>query len=291
MDYYVKEDLELIKKLLGISWEDIATEIGVNRTTLMRTKSGDTLPNPGNIEKIYEYAFKKGKRLNIMKEMKYKEDIRLEEEQGSVLLFHGAKKKIEDKIDLVHAGKNNDFGLGFYCGETLEQSAMFIANYPNSSVYALKFNNTNLKKIEYAVDQKWMLTIAYFRGKLEQYKNTSVIQALVKKLEGVDYIIAPIADNRMFAIIDSYTNGEITDEQCKHALAATNLGMQYVFISQKSIDNLEILERCYLCSSEKEYYLKKNIEDSRINEDRVKIAKIDYRGKGQYIDEALKWKK
>ena len=74
-----------------------------------------------------------------------------------------------------------------------------------------------------------MMTIAYYRGALDKYKDHAIITRIIKDSRNCDYIIAPIADNRMFKIIDSFIQGEITDEQCKHCLAATNLGKQYVF--------------------------------------------------------------
>jgi len=91
-----------------------------------------------------------------------------------------------------------------------------------------------------------MLTIACYRGTLEKYESHPMIQKLIEKSRDYDYIIAPIADNRMFQIINSFINGEITDEQCKHCLAATKLG-----------------------------------------EDKVKLARIEYRGQEHYIDEIL----
>ena len=94
-----------------------------------------------------------------------------------------------------------------------------------------------------------MLTIAYYRGNLDEYKEHPVVQELINEAKNCDYIVAPIADNRMFQIINSFIVGEITDEQCKHCLAATNLGNQYVFTSGKAARRLKILERSYISSS------------------------------------------
>ena len=49
-----------------------------------------------------------------------------------------------------------------------------------------------------------MMTIAYYRGTLEEYKTHPKIKALVKQSRECDYVIAPIADNRMFQIINSF---------------------------------------------------------------------------------------
>ena len=182
----------------------------------------------------------------------------------------------------------NDFGKGFYCGETYEQSASFIENFNDSRVYYFSFDSKGLKFKHYNVDQEWMLTIAYFRGKLKEYENHIIIKNLLLNLKNIDYVIAPIADNKMFRIIDAFIDGEITDEQCKHCLAASNLGYQYVLLTNKAVLNLEMLECCYLSSEERNSYKNKKIVDNKIGADKVKLARIQYRGKGLYIDEILK---
>ena len=73
-----------------------------------------------------------------------------------------------------------------------------------------------------------MMTIAYYRGILDEYKDHPAVKALIEQSRNCDYIIAPIADNRMFQIINSFIAGDLTDEQCKHCLAATN-SQNYLF--------------------------------------------------------------
>ena len=109
----------------------------------------------------------------------------------------------------------------------------------------------------------------------------------MKESRDCDYIIAPIADNRMFQIINSFIAGELTDEQCKHCLAATNLGMQYIFISEKAASQVKIMERCYISANEREYYKDIRLDESKLGDDKVKLAKRQYRGQGRYIDEIL----
>ena len=92
----------------------------------------------------------------------------------------------------------------------------------------------------------------------------------------------------MFEIIDSFIDGEITDVQCQHCLSATNLGNQYVFVTDKALSQLRILRHCYLAPDEKKYYLSYKREESRIGNDKVKIARKQYRGQGEYIEDILK---
>lgn len=284
MKYRISEDLRSIREMLEVSREELASLMGIDASTINRIESNDLYPNLETIRQIYELAYKKNLKLNEIKSMFYKEEAK----DNSVILFHGSKSGIEDNITLDKSRSNNDFGKGFYLGESLAQSISFISRYKDSSAYFFELNTNGLKHIKYDVNRDWMLTIAYFRNTLNDYKDSPLIKKLIDKLENIDYIYAPIADNRMFNIIDTFIEGEITDEQCKHCLAATNLGYQYVIKSKKALKNLKMLENCFVSESEKLYYLTQKQEIDTLGENKVKLARIEYRGKGKYIDEILK---
>ena len=283
-DFALCTDIEIVMELLYITAKDLADNIGVTPTTISRWRKREEQVSSSNLNAFYNFAFRKGIRLNKIKEQLFKEDCG----RNSIILFHGAKTYIDGRISIEKSKSTNDFGRGFYCGESLEQSAMFVANYPESSLYILEFDKTDLSYTQLNVDRDWMLLIAYFRNKLNDYAKHPVILDLLSKLEGVDYIVAPIADNRMFEIIDSFIDGEITDVQCQHCLSATNLGNQYVFVTDKALSQLQILRHCYLASDEKSYYLSYKQEESRVGNDKVKVARKKYRGKGEYIEDILK---
>lgn len=283
MEYNIRKDLINIKELFNLSNSELATKFQVDELRITRILNGEIHPREEFMNIIYNYCFTKGLRLNVQKEMFYKEEL----ENNHILLTHASKEGIIANINIKYSKLANDFGHGFYCGDSYNNSISFVSRYPNSSVYFIDFNPESLLKKEFKVDLKWMLTIAYFRGKLKKYKESPIIKKIINEIENVDYIIAPIADNRMFQIIDSFIEGEITDEQCKHCLAATNLGLQYVFLNDKAINNLSILERCFISTNERKYYLDKQIEFQNISRDKTKLARIKYRGKGKYIEEVL----
>ncbi|MBP3617947.1 MAG: DUF3990 domain-containing protein [Lachnospiraceae bacterium] len=284
MEYNFVQDLEIVLELTGLSTEAFAEGLGVSRMTVNNWLTGKKEVSDKNIASFYEYTFRKGIRLNLIKEQLYREDVL---DTSKVLLFHGAKTKIEGPLRTDCSKRRNDFGAGFYCGESLEQSAMFVTTYPASSLYMLTFDGTGLKGKEFGVSREWMLMIAHFRERLGAYADSEVIQALLKQVECVDYIVAPIADNRMFEIIDQFIDGEITDEQCKHCLSATNLGKQYVFVTEKALRQVELLERCFLTREEKEFYLFSRQASYEMNRDKVKVARRQYRDVGKYIEEMM----
>lgn len=59
------------------------------------------------------------------------------------------------------------------------------------------------------------------------------------------------------------------------------------FKTQKSLSQIKPLERCYISVNEKEYYKNIRLEESRLGDNKVKLARKQYRGKGKYIDEIL----
>ena len=154
-------------------------------------------------------------------------------------------------------------------------------------VYILEFNEKGLKRYDFDVNQEWMLAVAYFRGTLEKYKNHPKIQNIVNKVKSADYVIAPIADNRMFRIIDQFIEGLITDEQCQHCLAATHLGKQYAFLTTKATSQIKILDRCFISSKERKEKQKIKEHDGELSENTVKEAMRRFRNKGKYIEDIL----
>lgn len=283
MKYKFAEDMKSIREILNLSQSDFAEQIGVEQITISRSEMGKTEPSTKLMESVYTFAFDKNIKMNRLKEMFWIDDLGMNKK----LLYHGSKSEIEGAID-AHKGRiNNDFGQGFYTGESYEQAISFVSGYEHPSVYYISFDDRSLRCKKYEVNQEWMMTIAYYRGALEEYKGHEIIKNLVEKSRNCDYIIAPIADNRMFQIINSFIAGELTDEQCRHCLAATNLGMQYIFISERAVSQAKLIERCYISTNEKEYYKKVRNAESKLGDDKVKLARKQYRGKGLYIDEIL----
>ena len=284
MDYNFSDDLKAIREILGITQTELAKRLGIQQVTISRNELGKTAASDRLLEQVYSYAFDNNIKMGRLKEMMWLEDLK----PGHKLLFHGAKNEIQGRISVSRSRTNNDFGQGFYTGEKYDQAISFVSGFDRSSVYYLDFDEKGLKCKKYKVDQEWMLTIAYYRGALDEYRDHPVVKKLINEVRGCDYVVAPIADNRMFQIINSFIAGEITDAQCKHCLAATNLGNQYVFTSQQSVRKLRILERSYISNSEREYYRGIRTEDAKLGDDKVKLARRQYRGKGKYIDDILK---
>lgn len=282
-DYDFQTDLLQAEAALGLSKNEIAEQVGVQRQTLNLWERGLFVPDRLSFEAFYSFLYRKGIRLNAIKAQ-----LAQEENPSCRILFHGSKAGLIGPLSLEKSGPSKDFGPGFYCGESLEQSVSFVASFPTSSAYLFAFEGTGLNSVSFSLSQEWMLGLAYFQGRLGKYGSHPLIQKIVAKISAADVIQAPIADNRMFEIIGEFIDGEITDEQCKHSLAATNLGNQYVFLSEKALGRLRPLFHCYLCLPEKEACRAEKDEQSLLGADKVKIARAKYKGQGSYIEDILR---
>jgi transcriptional regulator with XRE-family HTH domain len=280
--YHIVKDIEVVKELLGLTREEAARLFQLDEATLYRWKKGQSIPSLSRLESFYEFAYEKGIRINAIKEQLYAEGA-----SGDIVLAHGSKEGIAYPLDLKHSQPLKDFGLGFYCGESLEQAGSFVASYPHSCVYYFRFNPRGLHGLHFSLNTDWMLTIAYFRGRLNAYANHPHIQALLSQVNSADYVVAPIADNSMFDLINRFIEGELSDEQVSHALSATSLGQQYVFRSEAALAHCTELERCYLCSQEKKDDSSRATSLAKISIDKSHLALKEYRGKGHYIEEIL----
>ena len=276
-------DLNLLIKTMDMSIHELADELHFDVPTISNWLNGKYLPDPRSKEDVYDYAFKNNIKINLSYDYGLRQ---LAKRDGFTVLYHGSKTGIKDDIDLNCSKDNNDFGKGFYCGENYEQSAMFICDYKNSNIYSFGLYTKGLKKYEYEIDNEWMLTIAYYRGLLDEYKNSKKLISIINKSKDVDYIIAPIANNRMFDIIGEFVNGNISDEACCKALVALDLGKQYVLKTNRAVEKLGLYKEHYLCNAEKEYYRTSKISSNKKRYESIKNFRSKYRN-GKYIEELL----
>lgn len=279
-------EITIICEVLQINESELSKKLDISLETINNWKFKRKSIGLTNLEKIYSFAYDNGIKLNNIYAQLLNEEY---EDDKNVVLFHGPKKLFSMPINFVSNSKiTNDFGVGFYLGETFEQGGNYITVLNQNIVYCFCLKLSDLRIYKFNVETEWMIAIAYFRGWLNDYKNSPLIQKLINKLSSYDVIIAPIADNRMFDIIAEFVGNEITDEQCRHALAATNLGFQYVLKTNKALANIKILKEMFVCRKEKAHYLDNRITLTNNGSQKIKIARIQYKNKGRYIEEILK---
>lgn len=285
MSINLSEDLKKAKLLLGYTDEELATELGINRSTLARWIKNKNCPNNTSLNKIYSYIYKKGIKLNLIDEELYKS----KETNNNLILFHGSKNGIEGNLTIEKSNEKKDFGKGFYLGENVKQAISFVSNYPNSLLYIVEIKDVDKLKIKYFdVTTEWMILVAYFRGRINEYSSSLYLKELLDSIKNVDIIVAPIADNSMYSIINDFIEGGITDKQCINALSANRLGKQFVILNDKTLNNnVEIIKESFLCEEEKQQYEIEKENDRNVGKAKMILAKREFAGIGKYIEEIL----
>ena len=282
----VSKEIIVLCETLNLTEKELGSELGVTYESVNNWKHNRKTIDEINIERLYSYAYKQDIKFNLIYEQLLVEE---HQDKDVIVLFHGAKKVLSLPLNIIANSKaRNDFGLGFYLGTSFEQAANYISFLNVNKVYAFKLNLKNLKIVKFEVNTDWMLAIAYYRGWIEEYKDSPKVLNIIKEVEAADVIIAPIADNRMFDIINEFVENTITDEQCKHALAATNLGYQYVLKSNKALNQIDLLQEMFVCKEEKKHCTDARISLTNNGLQKVKVARIEYKNKGKYIEELLK---
>lgn len=281
----IQSDLQIIEDLFDdIEFSDLCKKLDLTETEYLAIKNNELEPSKYQLENIYNFAYNKGLYLN---EIAWQEALDKYRDGNIEVVSHGARTNIKGDIRLDVSGDSNDFSDGFYMGQDIAQGAMFVGEEPNSSLYILTFNPKGLKKAQFNVSVDWMLAVCWFRDKIPQFENSSRVQKVKNKVDNCDYVLAPIADNKMFEVIDAFSDRQITDLQCLYALSATHLGYQYVLKKPVCLDHVEIKEHMYFCSVEKSLYNKQSDVETNTSMNKALIARKRYANEGKYIDEIL----
>lgn len=275
----VAHDIEFLMYSEGCTLDELALSTGVSRPSLIAARKGKSL-DYDVLEKIYSFAYARGYRLNSVKEEL------LNESSSEKVLFHGSRYGLGN-VSANESRKNSDFGHGLYLSEAYKHALAFVCEAPRASVYSFTCNLENLEIEKFTTSLEWMLAICCYRGKLKTWKDSEKVRKIVERVENADVVIAPIADNRMFSIMNSFASGDINADVAIHSLSASKLGMQYILKTENAISALTPVERYYISEGEKRNCNIGLIERSAEINTKLKLAKREFRT-GLYIEEILK---
>lgn len=202
------------------------------------------------------------------------------------ILYHGSKKGIFGAIQPI-SRQYCDFGRGFYLGTDPLQPLTLICMEKNPVVYQIKLDLKDLNVLQVPFSIEWALLIAYHKGYMEEAKGSMIYKKYETLSKGYDVIQGYIADDRMYKVMKSFFEKEITDAALFKSLSALDLGTQYVLKTQKACNQLEILKEKKLSPLELEILKDKSIErrdkGMKLTDDILK----KYRREGKYFDEIL----
>lgn len=206
--------------------------------------------------------------------------------EDSILLYHGSKSGLTGSIAPI-SRKHCDFGAGFYMGTQPEQVLTLICDFPKAKFYLLSVKTSNIKILELPANIEWAMLIAYHRGRMDKIKGTAFYEKYCTYFDQYDMVIGNIANDKMFQVLDDFFVGNITDIALINCLAALNLGKQYVAITQRGCDAIQIEQEIPISISERK--LLQDLSEKNRTKGISLANEIykKYRRSGKYFDEIL----
>lgn len=200
-------------------------------------------------------------------------------------IYHGSKNIVE--VPTFGVGKEtNDFGLGFYCTESLELAKEWAVTslsdgFANRYVLDTEYLNTlYLNSPEYTV-LNWMAILVSHRlfsikipiaRRARQY----LIDHFSINVNAYDLIVGYRADDSYFDFAAAFLNNAITVEQLSRAMRLGKLGEQIVIKSKFAFNNLRYDGNVI---AEKDiYYTRRRSRDDEANQMYLKILEEDADG-------------
>ncbi len=132
------------------------------------------------------------------------------------------------------------------------------------------------------------MLIAYYRGYMNEVKGSEIYKKYERLADGYDVILGYIANDRMYRVMKSFFEKEITDVALIHSLSALDLGRQYVIKTEKACNQLEIVDKKELTSLELAILRDKSIVRREEGIDLTEEILLKYRREGKFFDEILR---
>ena len=192
----------------------------------------------------------------------------------SKVLYHGSTKVIELPV-LGLGNPKNDYGLGFYCTESLELAKEWACTelsdgFVNS--YEIGFEGLNilhLNKKSYHI-LNWLSillqnrTFVLSQG-LPSEAKAYLLDNFLPEYEHYDLIIGYRADDSYFSFANAFLNNTISLEQLRKAMFLGKLGEQVVLKSEEAFSRLIFNESIPVDSSL--YFPKRQARDRQARAD------------------------
>ena len=210
-----------------------------------------------------------------------------------ITIYHGSKQIVE--VPTFGAGrKNNDFGLGFYCTESLELAKEWaVSSLQNgfANRYTLDteyLNILNLNTPEYTI-LNWMAVLVEHRlfsiktpvaRRAKQY----LIEHFGINVNAYDLITGYRADDSYFDYAEAFLNNAITLEQLSMAMQLGRFGEQIVIKSKFAFSKIRF--EGFEAAEKDRYYVLRKARDNEANKAYIDI--LDEDSDGLYIQDIIR---
>ncbi len=275
--------IKTIRQSAGMNQEQFAKALGTTALSINRWENGKTQPNKMAQTQLFEFC----KKNNIDLFDYIAKQVKRDADDNRLIVYHGSKKGITGKIEPI-SRESCDFGKGFYLGTDPAQPLTLICDEDKPILYTMKLDLTGLKVLKVKMNLEWAMLIAYYRGYMDEVKGSEIYKKYESLADGYDVILGYIANDRMYRVMKSFFEKEITDVALIHSLSALDLGRQYVCKTAKACDQLEIVDKKELTSLELAILRDKSIVRRQEGIDLTEEILLKYRREGKFFDEILR---
>ncbi|MQN01166.1 MAG: DUF3990 domain-containing protein [Lachnospiraceae bacterium] len=209
-------------------------------------------------------------------------------------LYHGSENIIEKPI-FGFGKKYNDYGLGFYCTDSIEMAKEWGVSEDHdgyANCYELECDGLkilNLNDSSYCI-LHWLSILLENRefdvpSGLALDAKKYILSNFYLDYKKYDAIIGYRADDSYFSFAQDFINGTISYRQLNNAMHLGKLGLQFVLKSKKAFDRI-----CYTgfeVADKEEYYSKKKHRDSNARREYFDIERNRRRRGDIYITQIL----
>lgn len=275
--------IKAIRQSAGMNQEQFAKALGTTALSINRWENGKTQPNKMAQTQLFEFC----KKNNIDLFDYIAKQVKRDADDNRLIVYHGSKKGITGKIEPI-SRESCDFGKGFYLGTDPAQPLTLICDEDKPILYTMKLDLTGLKVLKVEMNLEWAMLIAYYRGYMDEVKGSEIYKKYERLADGYDVILGYIANDRMYRVMKSFFEKEITDVALIHSLSALDLGRQYVCKTAKACNQLEIVDKRELTSLELAILRDKSIVRRQEGIDLTEEILLKYRREGKFFDEILR---
>lgn len=209
-------------------------------------------------------------------------------------LFHGSPSIIE-KPQFGYGKVYNDYGLGFYCTDSLEMAKEWgVAQNRNGYANRYKLDCEGLKILDLNGPSfnilHWLAVLLENRefdvpSGLALEAKEYILNTFRVDYQSQDAIIGYRADDSYFSFAQDFINGTISYRQLNNAMHLGKLGQQFVLKSKQAFDRIQFLG--YEVADHDEWYAKKMLRDRSARREYFSVERNKRQRGDLYITQIL----
>ncbi|MCI7659827.1 DUF3990 domain-containing protein [Flintibacter sp.] len=209
-------------------------------------------------------------------------------------LFHGSPSIIE-KPQFGYGKVYNDYGLGFYCTDSLEMAKEWgVAQNRNGYANRYELDCEGLKILDLNGPSfnilHWLAVLLENRefdvpSGLALEAKEYILNTFRVDYQSQDAIIGYRADDSYFSFAQDFINGTISYRQLNNAMHLGKLGQQFVLKSKQAFDRIQFLG--YEVAEHDEWYAKKMLRDRSARREYFSVERNKRQRGDLYITQIL----